>query len=108
MMCKINLKILKHLGLSLDTRKRYVIHYDCHTWCVMGIYDNLEEAVQEGLNQTLDEYHESVEKYGKEKGFATELSVWNVLVQLEDAVRLSSHPESEEEWIRGCIQQMKR
>ena len=75
----------------------------------MGIYDNLETAVKKGLHQTMEEYRESVETYGgDEKGFVTDLSVWDVLVQLENAVRLSCHPTSEEEFIRYCIGKMQR
>ena len=76
---RINLKSIKGFGLSLDTRKRYVMHCDNHTWSILGIYDNLEEAVNKGLHQTLDEYYEDLKKYGKEKGFVTDLNLWDVI-----------------------------
>ena len=103
---RINLKSIKGFGLSLDTRKRYVMHCDNHTWSILGIYDNLEEAVNKGLHQTLDEYYEDLKKYGKEKGFVTDLNIWDVINGIHTNLRLSSNLEGE--FIRYCIKKMQK
>ena len=104
---RINLKTIKDFGLSLDSRKKYVMHYDNHTWSIMGIYDNLEKAVNKGLNQTLDEYYEDLKKYGEEKGFVTDINVWDVIDGINTNLCLNDHNSEEENFIRYCIKKMQ-
>lgn len=100
-MSKIDLRLLKHFGLSLNTNKKYFLSYDPNGWILIGIYDNLETALKNAYNTTLEEYHEECKNKKYEgcpleqyvgpndifyKGFIQNLSVWELLEHLTEAV----------------------
>jgi hypothetical protein len=40
----IDLKAIKHQGLSLDSRKKYTLVYDTYKQCIAAIFDNYQDA----------------------------------------------------------------
>lgn len=79
----IDFRLLKHFGLSLNTKKHYCVQYDPHTWKIVGVYDDLKTALKEGYNTSLEEYKDSNGNANVYyKGFIQNLSVWELLGHL--------------------------
>lgn len=79
---KLDLRLLKNFGISLNTKKKYFIIFDPETYIISGVYDNLEDAIINGCNDTVENYlHKSSQNTCPiyRKGFLQNLSIWNVL-----------------------------
>jgi len=108
---KFDLQLFKHFGLSLNSNKKYFIIYEPFNWSLFGVYDNVEDAVNNSLfGSTLNEYYEKCanagynkdgikydehyigHNYHFQKGFFQNVNMWQLLEMLcrsikEDRVR---------------------
>lgn len=94
---KIDLQLLKNFGLSLDTKKKYFMIYDPQSWCLMGVYDNLHDALV-NCRCTLQKYNDICSMESKydvnyighnwtfSKGFYQNLNVWDMLQMLHESI----------------------
>ena len=103
---KIDFRLLKNYGLSLNTNKKYFVIYEPFCWTLIGVYDNIEDALDNcWFKSTLDQYYEicanSNSKFDKNyigenhefcKGFFQNIDVWLLLSMLShDTKDVLSH-----------------
>lgn len=104
----IDLQAIKHFGLVLDARKKYHIAYDPQLWGILQVSDKLEDV----LDCTMEEYNEYIQKYKENyKGLFTNLSVWELLEHLSNAVndKLSHYTKQQNRnFIFHCIEDNMR
>lgn len=79
----IDLRMIAKYGLSLDSRTRYHLVYDCHTWTVLGVYTDLAEAVRR-LEPALPADYDY--RTYRAKGLAKDIDVWELLRELSYTV----------------------
>ena len=85
----IDFRLLQRFGLSLNTKKTYFMVYDpcCCPWTLMGVYDNIEDAVVH-LDITVEEFLKDCDQgVDFSKGFYYNLSVWDVLERLCENIK---------------------
>lgn len=85
-MVRIDFKLIKNLGLSLNTNKKYYITYDTHTYVYLYIGTSLYEAIEHSLDFTIEEYNNGDEL---SKGIVTELTVWKLLAIITNDIKIS-------------------
>jgi ribosome modulation factor len=116
-MTKIDFRLLNKFGISLNIKKKYFLIFDPQMWTINGVYDNLEDAIIEGYNDTVESYlgcclktskemcpyvnvmnQEYVgENYCYKKGFFQNLSMWDVLRTLCREVKNDKYCENIED-----------
>ena len=108
----IDLSAIKDFGLTLDVRKKYHIVYDPQLWGIMHISNDLEDTIVNGAGETMEEYNDYIQKHGENwKGLFTNLSVWELLDHLSEAVndKLSHFTKRQNrELIFYCIEENMR
>jgi hypothetical protein len=101
----VDFRMLQKYGLSLDTKKRYFMVYEPQLWTLMGVYDNMDEALdvagscREHWNSVCEDARKSDCPYKSKftqdyvghnhvfnKGFFQNLTVWDVLENLCDHI----------------------
>ena len=88
-MPRVDLRLLKAYGLSLNTRKRYFIVYCPMTWRMEAVYDDLSEALKH-YGMTVDAWHQ--EGGIGMKGFFPHVSVWDLLTHLHNHITADDDP----------------
>ena len=104
--CRIDLRLLKDFGLSLNTKTKYHIVYDQCAYAILGVYDNYETAIRRWYNTSVEQYEEDVRNGMAYKGLVLNLSVWELLEHLTEITRHYIEPDTsveEQEYQRQCV-----